>query len=129
MTILATELAADPLSRGYAGMTDRGAADDLNTEYREQNRDTTSASEVLNAANPTEYAALSDTKKDAFWGLLSIGQLNPFGVEAQIMVQLFGAGSNTISTLQQIRVESVTRGAELGLGHVKVGHVQEARGA
>ena len=34
---LATELSIDPLTRGYSGMTDLQAADDLNTEYRPAN--------------------------------------------------------------------------------------------
>lgn len=35
MTALADELTNDPLTRGYAGMTDEAAAADLNTAYRE----------------------------------------------------------------------------------------------
>lgn len=130
MGILADELTGDPLERGYAAMSDAEAAADLNMKYRTRNRGAMSASEVLNAVDQTEYAdpAFTAEKKAAFWGLLGIGELNPFGVEAQIMVQLFGGTSGTISALQQIRVESVTRGVELGLGHVKVGHVQEVRG-
>lgn len=127
MGILKDELTADPLGRDYAGMTDTEAADDLNTEYRTRNRASMSASEVLNAVDLTEYDALTDTEKIALWRLLAISQLNPFGVEAQIMVQVFGGTSQTISALQQIRVMNISRGVELGLGHVKVGHVQEAR--
>lgn len=37
MTILSDELLNDPLGRGYAGMTDQQAADDLNTKYRDKN--------------------------------------------------------------------------------------------
>jgi len=32
--IIAEELAADPLGRGYAGMSDEAARNDMNTEYR-----------------------------------------------------------------------------------------------
>ena len=32
--IIAEELATDPLTRGYAGMSDDAARDDMNTEYR-----------------------------------------------------------------------------------------------
>lgn len=127
MGILKDELTADPLGRNYGAMPDEEAAASLNAKDRTRNRGVMSASEVLNAVDQTEYATLDDAQTDRLWGLLGIGELNPFGVEAQIMVQLFGAGSETISTLQQIRVESVSRGMELGLGHVKVGHVQEAR--
>lgn len=35
MTDLKTELTDDPLTRGYSGMSDQAAADDLNTAYRD----------------------------------------------------------------------------------------------
>lgn len=35
LQVLKDELTADPLGRGYSGMTDAEAADDLNTAYRE----------------------------------------------------------------------------------------------
>jgi len=37
MSILSDELTNDPLTRGYAGMTDEEATTDLNTEYRDVN--------------------------------------------------------------------------------------------
>lgn len=127
MGVLKDELTVDPLGRNYGAMSDEEAADSLNAKNRTRNRAVMSASEVLNAVDQTEYAALTAEKKAALWGLLGIGQLNPFGVEAQIMLQLFGPTSQTISALQELRSENISRGVELGLGHIKVGHVQEAR--
>lgn len=131
--ILKDELTNDPLGRGYSGMTDEEAADDLNTIYatdpRTRSRVSMSATEVLNAVDPSEYNALISADKDRLWQLLGIGDLNPFGVEATLMVNLFGAGSTTITTLKAARVESITRVQELpGVrAPVKVGHIMVAR--
>ena len=54
---LKSELTVDPLSRGYAGMTDAEAAIDLNTVYRERNRISMTGSEVINSiGRPLEKA-------------------------------------------------------------------------
>ena len=54
--------------------------------------------------------------------------LNPFGIEATIFNNVFGA-SNTITALQAARIEQISRATELSLGHVKVGHVEMALAA
>jgi len=61
------------------------------------------------------------------WNLMHLGELNPFGVEAGLMVDVFGAGSDTITTLSTLRKEAISRATELGLGYVKPGHVEKAR--
>jgi len=43
------------------------------------------------------------------------------------MIDVFGAGSDTITALQAARVDSITRAAELFGKEVKVGHVKDAR--
>jgi hypothetical protein len=126
-TILTAELTGDPLVRGYSGMDDAAAAADLNTAYREQNRTSMTGSEVLNAIDETEYFALADGGKDRVWQLLHLGTLDPFGVEAGVMTQIFGGGSATITALQADRKTLVSRAAELSLGRVRVGDVQRAR--
>lgn len=115
MSDLKTELTDDPLLRGYAGMTDQEAADDLNSEYRPDPRTSMSASDVLNAVDDTEYGVLTDANKDRLWQLLGIGDLNPFGVEAALMTSIFGGGSATITALAADRVDHITRAAELGI--------------
>lgn len=128
MTVLSNELADDPLARGYSGMTDAQATDSLNdTLDRERNRTSMTGSEVLNAVNNTEYLALSASDKDRVWQLLHLGTLNPFGVEADLLLDIFGGGSTTITALVVARKEIISRGAELGLGVVKEGQVQRAR--
>ncbi len=124
---LKVELMADPLGRGYVSMSDVVATDDLNTVYRTSNRTSMSSSEILNAVDDTDWASLSAGKKRDFWDLMSIGSLNPFGVEATLLVDVFGGSSTTITDLKVLRKEPITRAQELGIRVVKVGHVEMAR--
>lgn len=125
--VLITELTADPLARGYSGMNDAEAAADLNAAYRPTNRTSMTGSEVLNATDKAEYAALPDADRTLYWNLLHLGQLNPFGREAELLVDIFGTPSATITNLQNARASLVTRAQELGLGRVREGDVQRAR--
>ncbi len=129
MADLATELADDDLTRGYAAMTPEQAAADLNTKYRARNRASMTASEVLNSVDAGEYALLSADKNAALWDLLAIGDLNPFGIEATLMADIFDAGPNTIAALQAARVEPISRAEELGLGKVSASQIATIRAA
>lgn len=123
---LKTELTDDPLSRGYSGLSDVEAADSLNTVNRTSNRTSMTGSEVLNAIDKVKYNALSDVDKDRVWQVLHLGELNPFGIEADLMQDIFGA-STTITALQAARLEAVSRATEIGLGIIFEGTVQQAR--
>ena len=124
--VLQSEISGDPLGRGYSSMTSQEIADDINTEYRSRNRTFMTASEVANQMDATEWVALTIDEQREIWDVLHMGgDLNPFGIEATIFNNVFGA-STTITNLQAARVESITRGVELELGHVKVGHVNMA---
>ena len=131
---LAHELSVDELGRGYSGMTDQQAADDLNTSYRTRNRTSMSGDEIAQAADPTEYDALNNGQGNSaddqgHWLILCArGSVDPFATaNVQLVVSIFGVGSTSVSNLNTARVESITRGDELGFGLVKVGHVQVAR--
>ena len=125
--ILADELTNDPEGRGYSDMDDAAAAVDLNTVYRTINKTSMTASEILNAVDETEYLALTDAKKDRMWQLLAIGDLNPFGVEEQLMIGIFGSGSTTITALAADRKTAVSRAQELGLRKLRVTDVKDSR--
>ena len=137
MTVLADELANDPLGRGYNGpgtanagpgpMSDKECADDLNTAYRETVRDVVTPSEVLNTLDMNEYRTLDAAAVDEYWRLLSIREINPFGIEADFLEGIFGDRSLTFVAFEALRKTPMTRGQELGLGRVKTGDVQGAR--
>ena len=122
-----SEIDADPLGRGYAGMTDAQVADSGNVADREVNKTSLSATEVLNTVVVAEYNALTTDNKTLFWNVLAIGDLNPFGIEAALLTSIFGSGSETIIALAAKRKHLVTRWAELGVGTVYEGTISQAR--
>jgi len=124
---LKTEIDTDPLVRGYAGMTDAQVKADGHTKYRTRNKTSLTGSEVLNAIDKTEFNSKTDAQKQQVWDLVHLGTLNPFGIEASLMVDIFGGGSVTIVALQALRVESISRWEELSLGNVREGHIQKVR--
>ena len=124
---LKTELLDDPLARGYAGMNNVEAATSLNTVNRTRNKTSMTGSEVINNVDATEWGALTDIQQSKVWDIIHLGTLNPFGVEATLLIAVFGGGSDTIAALAAARVDAVSRGEELGLGLVRPGHVENAR--
>ena len=127
-SILRDELSIDPLTRGYSGMSDRDAATDINTSYRTRNKISLTRSEVLSAVDETELDGLTNANEARFWDIIDNETLDPFGKEKQLMQTIFGgAGSTTITALAALRVESITRAIELGLGSMTEGQVGAAR--
>lgn len=128
---LRDELLNDPLAWGYSGMTDQQCANQLNSEAtgRTVNRKTMLATEVYNAVDEAEFVALSADQKQEIWDIVHMGEVNPFGLEAQRFTSIFGGGSNTITLLASLRLRTVSRAVELGIypSYVKPGHVAEAR--
>ena len=127
LQILKTELDSDSLGRGYSGMTNRQAADDMNLEYRTANRTTMSGSEAYDQTDPVEYTSLTDVGKNQWLSLCAISSVDPFGPAAQIVVDLFPPGGDTITNLQTARVTSISRGTEIGYGNVREGNIEQAR--
>jgi len=126
--LLATELSTDPLTRGYAGMGDEAAADDLNTVYRTRNLSSISGDSAFGATNETEFAALIDSKKQLWLAWCGRETIDPFQAANVAFVQwVFGGGSATVAALSGLRTEQVSRANELGIGHVQPGNVTEAR--
>ncbi len=103
------------------------AAGELNAVNRTLNRPTMTGSEVFNSVVKSEFNALSDTDQRRVWDILHLNQLNPFGLEADLFLDLFSAGSATIIALQALRKDAVSRAVELGLGFVNFGDVETAR--
>ena len=125
---LKTEVTTDPLARGYAGMSDAEVADSLNTVNRTINKTSMTASEVFNSIDLAEFDGLSNANEAKIWNVLSMGVLDPFGLEATIFTDVFGGvNSETIKKLKADRKTAVSRAVELGFGVIKEGHVAEAR--
>lgn len=129
MTALANELAADPLGRGYAGMTDEEAAADLNTAYRTRALGTITAAEIWNAVDATEYAALDAAGKAQVDLISGMGDAVPIqaGLIKSTLFGIFNAQSTSRANLIALVAPPQTRAEELDLGIVKVGQVEEVR--
>jgi len=124
-SILEDEIVADPLFRGYSGLTDAQLLTSLNTADRSRNRTEMTGREVAANIVDAEYDALSDAKKSQFLELigrrgdsLSRAALDPFGFPANVVKNIFGSGSTTVSNLATARVETISRGVEIGWGVV-----------
>ena len=87
--VLESELLNDPLTRGYSGMTVQQIVDDLNTSYRTRNRTTMTGREVANEVVNSEYDALTDTQKSQFLALIASEDLDPFGLAANVVKDIF----------------------------------------
>ena len=103
------------------------AAGQLNAVNRTRPRASMTGSEVINAVDPAEFAALEAGPKQMVWDIVHLGTVNPWGIEATLMISIFGAGSATIVALAAARQQAISRAVEIGLGHVRVGDVERAR--
>ena len=107
--ILEDEIAGDPLTKGYAGMTDAELLTSLNKADRSRNRTSMTGREVKAQVDVAEYKALSDAKKQQMIELLKRDDLDLFGLDKDILVDIFGP-STTGTNLVAARVETISRG-------------------
>jgi len=126
--ILYNELINDPLGRGYSGMTDQEAADDLNTVYRSRTRNRIETWEVIEATVPSEYVVLSDGEKQRYQTFVAAGVLDPSGDNTRTAFgAMFGAGTTTRANLLAMASEDISRAEELDVSGVTVNQVASAR--
>ena len=127
---LRTELDADPLGRGYAGMNDFDAAVNMNIVDRVRIKPNgVTGSEMFGTTDEGEYISLAAEQKQewlALCGIDSISVLNS-SPAAPIVVSIFGNPSQTRTNILVFRNETVSRGVEINLGFIREGHVQQAR--
>ena len=126
------ELINDPLGRGYSGMTDSEAADDLNTVYRTITLERLDPADVYEAIDQADWTGLTTSEQSEITDILHIGTVNGLlatpGSRARTrFVAIFGGQSQTITNLLDIMTRDISRGQELGIGYVKAGDVQKAR--
>ena len=124
---LKTELLAGHPDTGAYDANDETAANEINAVNRTVNKTTMTGREVAAEVVDSAYDALTDAQKSQFLALVASDDLDPFGMGANVIKDLFSGGSATVAALAVARVDSVSRAAELGLGTVKIGHIQEAR--
>lgn len=115
---LEDEIANDPLGRGYTTMTDQQLLDSLNAVNRTRNFTTMTGRQVKAAVDISNYNALSDAKKQRFIELTTSDDLDLFGTDRDVLIDIFGGGSATVSNLVTARVETISRGVEIGWGEV-----------
>lgn len=113
-------LAANP------GWTDQQILDEMNAETVPRNKTSLTGSQVLNAIDKAEYNTKTDAEKVLIWNVLHLGDLNPFGIEADLLQDVFGS-STTITALQALRVETVSWATSEGMGQIVLGHLENAR--
>jgi hypothetical protein len=132
---LETEVQTDPLGRGYSGMTDAQVVTDLNTVYRTRNKSFLSGDEVFAATEPTEFNALDDGSstladiKNQWLSFCGRDTIDAFvTANEQFVIDIFGGGSTTVSNLQDLRTEDISRAQELGLhSNITPHQVNQAR--
>jgi hypothetical protein len=126
---LRTELISDPLTRGYASMTDAQAAESLNTANRASTRTLVDTWEILEATVPAEYTPLSSALKTQYQLYVSAGRIDVSRANTRAAFALmFGAGTVTRTNLLALSAGPlVSRAVELELGVVAPGDVQCAR--
>lgn len=127
---LKTEIATDPLGRGYAGMTDAAVVNSLRTVNRTLPKPSLTGDEVFQATSPTEFAAVAtgSEKRQLWMSFCARGSINPFAAANVAFVRwVFGASSATETALAALRERTVSRSEELELGKVREGEVSAAR--
>ncbi len=129
--VLRTELTTDPLSRGYAGMTDAAASTDLNdsTTGRTRSLSTLSSATIYEALDSTEYAALDTGPTATVKDVIGLGpdvQVGPSSHARATLLAAFGAPSTTVANLVAVTTIPISRAEELEIS-ARVGEVEEAR--
>ena len=134
--ILRDELIGDPEGLGYP-VSDQGTADLINSlaTGRTRNRESMTGDEVAQQAVSSAYDALDDGAvantadvKSHWLALCGRASIDPFATaNEQLVISIFGTGSQTVLNLQAARVETISRATELGLGFVNARDVGYAR--
>ena len=117
------------MGRNYSGMTSAQILTDLQIINRTRDKTSLSPSEIYQNIDQTEWNALSASDQDEIWNILHLGDpLNPFGREATRFIAIFGGGSTTITALQALRLDNISRLQEIGIGGTVTEHqINQAR--
>lgn len=125
---LQAELLAGHPGTGNYSIEDALATDELNAVNRTRTKASVTGSEVANATNSAELAALSTADQDRWINLCGIDNIDTTtGPGTVLEAALFGPSTMTRNNLLMLRTETISRATELNLGFVVIGDVQNAR--
>lgn len=126
-----TEISTDPAGLGYAGKSDAQTAALLNGLTQVVARTSITGNELLEKTVLSELQALTVGGREAYWGLVGMGDVDiAAGSNGRaVLLALFGAGTTTRAQLTAfVQAGIVTsRAAILGLGDVRESDVAKAR--
>ena len=140
-TILENEISNDPLSRGYASMTDQEVADDLNTAYRTKPdhshkflRDVAAATTDFDTLLPKLEAVTTPSVVEALVAMRTYAESGGLDFAHAKTIAMLNqlATSGVITTAERDELLSLgkqpaTRAEELGLPKPEAGHIASAR--
>ena len=126
---LTAELAAGHPSTGVYSADAQTAANEINAANITRIKASMTGEEVFQATVMSEYKALGADKKAQWLAFTNRDSINPEagGRAQEIVVDIFGAGSQTVAALAAARNETVSRATVLGLGRVRAGDIIVAR--
>lgn len=127
ITRLKEVLAVDHPVTGAWSANNETAASELNAVNVIRPRLNMTGREVSSHVVDAEYDNLSDAKKAQILALTAHDTLDPFGFAANVVKDIFSAGSGTLTALAAARTETVSQATAEGLGLVRPGNVSEAR--
>lgn len=102
----------------------------INAVDRNSEKATLTSSEIFESIDRGEYEVLSVAQQEQVRVVLGLGDNIQIatGTKARSwLLAAFGAGTATRDALQVVAQELVSRAAELGLGRVTIGDIQNAR--
>ncbi len=114
--IIRTELDLDPLTRGYAAMSDSEVCDDLCTEYI-TSWVSVSASDVFEAITASGWDSLDASGRADVDSVLSMGDgidLSPGSNARALLETAFAGNAATLTALKSAARRTISRAAELG---------------
>jgi hypothetical protein len=130
LQILADEITNDPLARGYAGMTDKQVADNLNVVDRDDVTPTITGSDVYDIVDDAEFEALTSADQARVRDVYALDSLPTQGSHARALIfDVFAGagGATTRADWTTFVTGSQSRGQEIGFGRVREANVTNAR--
>ena len=130
--LLRTELADDPIPKGYSAMSDEEVAVSLNDDAsgRTLPVDEFSSARIYEMVDTSEFNDLVASDKEVVERVFGLGEgidVSPSSKARAVLLNAFGAGTSSRTAMVAAVSRAVSRAEELGIGIVRVGHVQEAR--